>query len=77
MLQGYGLTETASGVVLNHPDRSKYWTVGEPLPGIECKIAEDGEILLRGPARMIGYYNLPEETAAAIDAERWLEAQHG
>lgn len=72
ILQGYGLTESASGVVINHPERNKYWTVGEPLPGIECKIAEDGEILLRGTAMMIGYYNLPEETAAALDSEGWF-----
>ncbi len=72
VLQGYGLTETASGVVVNHPDRSKYWTVGEPLPGIEVRLAEDGEILLRGPAIMLGYYNLPEETSVALDGDGWF-----
>ncbi len=72
ILQGFGLTETASGVVVNHPERNKYWTVGEPLPGIEAKIADDGEILLRGPAVMIGYYNLPEETKAALDPDGWF-----
>ena len=72
ILQGFGLTETCSGVVLNPLDRSKYWTVGEVFPGMECRIAEDGEILLRGPAIMLGYWNLPEETAAAIDTEGWF-----
>jgi long-chain acyl-CoA synthetase len=72
ILQGYGLTESTGGVVVNHPDRNKYWTVGEVLPGVECKLAEDGEILFRGPAVMRGYHNLPEETEAAIDADGWL-----
>ncbi len=71
VLQGYGLTETSGGSVINRPDNNKYWTVGEPL-GTEVKIAEDGEILLRGPGLMLGYYNLPEETAAAIDHEGWF-----
>ncbi|MBI1756077.1 MAG: AMP-binding protein [Fimbriimonas ginsengisoli] len=72
ILQGYGLTETSSGVAVNHPDRNKFWTVGEVLPGMECEIAPDGEILFRGPACMEGYYNLPEETAAAIDDQGWF-----
>jgi long-chain acyl-CoA synthetase len=68
VLQGYGLTETSGASVVNRPERNKYWTVGEAL-GVEIKIAEDGEILLRGPAVMDGYYNLPEETAKAIDGD--------
>jgi len=72
ILQGYGLTETYSGVCVNHPDRNRYETVGEPIPGVELKIAEDGEILFRGAARMVGYYNLPEETKQAIDDEGWF-----
>ncbi|AIE85041.1 AMP-dependent synthetase/ligase [Fimbriimonas ginsengisoli] len=71
VLQGYGLTETAGGTCINHPDRNKYWTVGEPLD-VEIRIAEDGEILIRGAGNMLGYYNLPEETAAAIDADGWF-----
>ncbi len=71
VLQGYGLTETGGGTCINHPDRNKYWTVGEPLD-MEVRIAEDGEILLRGPAIMQGYYNLPEETAQVIDPEGWF-----
>jgi long-chain acyl-CoA synthetase len=72
ILQGYGLTETYSGVCINHPDRNRPDTVGEPLDAVEVKIAEDGEILFRGDARMIGYYNLPKETAEAIDADGWF-----
>lgn len=71
VLQGYGLTETTGGTCINRPDNNKYWTVGEPL-GMDIKIAEDGEILIKGPALMAGYYNLPEATAQAIDAEGWF-----
>ena len=71
--QGYGLTETTSGIAVNNPDKpNRPDTVGQLLQGAEGKIAEDGEILLRGPAIMLGYYNLPEETAAAIDSEGWF-----
>lgn len=72
VLQGYGLTETYSGVCINHPDRNRPDTVGEVLEGVEVKIAPDGEILFRGDARMVGYYNLPKETAEAIDKEGWF-----
>ncbi len=71
VLQGWGLTETAAGTTLNWPERNKYWTVGESL-GMEIKIAEDGEILTRGPGLMLGYWNLPEDTAQAIDSEGWF-----
>ncbi|MEQ1822384.1 MAG: AMP-binding protein [Fimbriimonadaceae bacterium] len=71
VLQGYGLTETTGGSVVNRPENNKYWTVGEPL-GMECTIASDGEILLRGPGIMKGYHNLPEQTAQAIDADGWF-----
>lgn len=72
VLQGYGLTETTAGIVVNRPESSRYWTIGEPLPGIETKIADDGELLFRGPAIMRGYWNLPEDTAAAIDGDGWF-----
>ena len=72
VLQGYGLTETTAASCVNHPDRNKYWTVGEPLPGVELKIADDGEILIKGASVMLGYYNLPEQTAEAIDKEGWF-----
>lgn len=71
VLQGYGLTETSGGTCINHPDRNKYWTVGESLD-MEIRIASDGEILIRGDALMLGYHNLPEETAQAIDQEGWF-----
>ncbi len=71
VLQGYGLTETTGGTFLNRPGRNKYWTVGESL-GMECRIAPDGEILIRGPGLMLGYFNLPADTAAAIDLEGWF-----
>jgi len=73
VLQGYGLTETCGGTCINHPDRNKYWTVGESL-GMDIKIAEDGEILIKGPGNMLGYYNLPEETAQAVDADGWFHS---
>lgn len=72
VLQGYGLTETCAASCVNHPDRSKYWTVGEPLRGVEVSIAEDGEILIRGHSVMKGYHNLPKETAEAIDDAGWF-----
>ena len=71
VLQGYGLTETTGGSVVNHPKRNKYWTVGEPV-GVALKLAHDGEILLKGPTIMVGYYNLPEETERAIDRDGWF-----
>ena len=72
ILQGYGLTETTGGSCVNHRTRNKYWTVGEPI-GVELKLAEDGEILFRGPTVMKGYYNLPEATAEALDADGWFK----
>ncbi len=71
VLQGYGLTETSGGSCVNRPYRNNPRTVGEPL-GMEIKIAEDGEILMRGPGIMIGYHNMPEETAKAIDPDGWF-----
>lgn len=71
VLQGYGLTETSGGTFVNRPHRNRYWTVGEPL-GMEAKIAPDGEVLIRGPGLMLGYYNRPEDTARAIDEEGWF-----
>jgi long-chain acyl-CoA synthetase len=71
VLQGYGLTETSGGTFVNKVENNKYWTVGEPLQ-METKIAPDGEILIRGPGLMLGYYNLPEESKAAIDPDGWF-----
>jgi long-chain acyl-CoA synthetase len=72
LLQGYGLTETSPVISLNHPDRNVHTSVGEVLPGIECRIAEDGEILMRGKSLMLGYFNKPSDTAEAIDADGWF-----
>ncbi len=71
VLQGYGLTETSGGSIVNRPENNKFWTVGEPL-GMEVRLADDGEILMRGPGLMLGYHNLPEETAQSIDREGWF-----
>ena len=64
--EGYGLTETSAGNFVNRRDRVKIGTCGPALGDLECKIAEDGEVLLRGKPVMRGYHNLPEETAAAF-----------
>ena len=66
VVQGYGLTETAPIVTLNHPLRAAAGAVGKPIAGVEVKIADDGEILVRGENVTRGYYNAPEETRAAF-----------
>ncbi|MFW6775485.1 AMP-dependent synthetase/ligase [Nocardioides sp. CPCC 205120] len=72
VLEGYGLTETAAGAFVNHPEQNKFGTVGHVFPGGEVKIAEDGEVLVKGPNVMQGYHNLPDKTAEALDADGWL-----
>jgi long-chain acyl-CoA synthetase len=71
VLQGYGATEMGPVVSFTRPNRNILGTVGEPIPGVEVRIAEDGEILARGPGRFAGYWKNPEATAAAIDADGW------
>ncbi|GAA2732575.1 AMP-dependent synthetase/ligase [Pedococcus aerophilus] len=72
ILEGYGLTETSAASFVNRPSSNEIGTVGWALPGTEAKIAEDGEVLLRGPGVMQGYHNKPDETAETKDAEGWL-----
>jgi long-chain acyl-CoA synthetase len=72
ILEGYGLTETAAGAVLNRMDKYAFGTVGAPIPGTELRIDEDGEILLKSRGLMLGYHNRPEETQAALTPDGWL-----
>jgi long-chain acyl-CoA synthetase len=72
ILEGYGLTESSAATFVNRPKAYRLGTVGLPMPGTEVKIADDGEILLKGPGIMRGYHNLPEQTAEALDADGYL-----
>lgn len=70
--EGYGLTEAGPVISCNIPGKTRLGTVGPALPQVEVKIDADGEICARGPNIMQGYYNRPDETSAAIDADGWL-----
>jgi long-chain acyl-CoA synthetase len=68
----WGLSETCGAATSNPPDRIKIGTVGPPLPGFEIKLAEDGEVMVRGASIMVGYRNMPERNAETIDPDGWL-----
>lgn len=70
--EGYGLTETSPVLTICPPDAPRFGTVGKAIQGVSLKIAEDGEILAKGPNIMMGYYNKPEETRATIEPDGWL-----
>ncbi len=72
VVEAYGMTELAGIATINRPERPRFGTVGQAIPGFEIKIADDGEILIRGRAVFKGYLNKPKETAEALDAEGWL-----
>jgi long-chain acyl-CoA synthetase len=71
ILEGYGLTETSAGTAVNHPDHYQFGTVGLPFPGTDVTIADDGEVLIKGPGVMEGYHNRPEATAETV-VDGWL-----
>ncbi|MFF7328814.1 AMP-binding protein [Streptomyces sp. NPDC008150] len=72
ILEGYGLTESSAASFVNPGEAYRTGTVGKPLPGTEVRIAEDGEVLLRGPGIMQGYHRLPEKTAEVLESDGWL-----
>lgn len=72
IIEGYGLTETSPTLTLNRPGAFRFDSVGKPLPSVELRLADDGEILARGPSVFGGYHKDPEATAAAFTPDGWL-----
>jgi long-chain acyl-CoA synthetase len=70
--EGYGLTETSPVIAVNAPGAFRIGSVGKPLDNIECRIAEDGELLVRGEIVFKGYWNMPQETQAALSPDGWF-----
>jgi len=70
--EGYGLTETSPVIALNTPANRRIGSVGKPLPNIELKFAEDGELMVRGPSVFSGYWHKPTATAECLDADGWF-----
>ncbi|GGY09218.1 AMP-dependent synthetase/ligase [Streptomyces hiroshimensis] len=74
LYEGYGMTESTGVITLNHPGAARPGTVGRPAPGCEVRIAQDGEVLARGPGVFAGYRNAPAATAGTLDADGWLHS---
>ncbi len=68
----WGMSETCGTATINPPEKIKLGTVGPPVPGVEIRLAEDGEVLVKGDVVMAGYRNMPDKTAETIDDEGWL-----
>jgi long-chain acyl-CoA synthetase len=74
VLEAYGLTEVTGGTTINSTEHHRFGTVGKPVPGVEVKIAGDGEILIRGPSVMRGYWRREEDTRAVLTANGWFHS---
>ncbi len=72
IIEGYGMTETHLIITLTPPDQVHYGSCGKPIPEVQVKIADDDEVLVKGPTVMLGYYNKPDLTREVIDEEGWL-----